>query len=209
MEDRTGFRPLEAAAGPRRRDVLLVATGAVGLLGVIGAVGRRSSWCRGLIAPSPGDFGLVQAGSLDVDISSLNPASRSWFSGGHGPSCSSAARLRCLRPGVQPAAAACIRGQLAAFHQAGIGCSGRRLHPHGLHPGIPPQPNSRSPSPAGSAATSAHAMNPSTISPDASSRTCRRSTLPVPPYGFMNERTIRIGENPPDAKFDFRSILQI
>ena len=33
--------------------------------------------------------------------------------------------------------------------------------------------------------------------------------LPVPPYHFVNETTIRIGENPPGTNFDFSSILQI
>src|SRR5262249_894843 len=33
--------------------------------------------------------------------------------------------------------------------------------------------------------------------------------LPVPPYRFVNDHTIRIGENPPRVKFHFRSILQI
>jgi ubiquinol-cytochrome c reductase iron-sulfur subunit len=33
--------------------------------------------------------------------------------------------------------------------------------------------------------------------------------LPVPPYNFVSETTIRIGENPPDSNFDFASILQI
>ena len=33
--------------------------------------------------------------------------------------------------------------------------------------------------------------------------------LPVPPYRFVNDTTIRIGENPPDVTFDFASIRQI
>jgi ubiquinol-cytochrome c reductase iron-sulfur subunit len=33
--------------------------------------------------------------------------------------------------------------------------------------------------------------------------------LPVPPYHFASATTIRIGENPPDAQFDFSSIRQI
>ena len=33
--------------------------------------------------------------------------------------------------------------------------------------------------------------------------------LPVPPYRFVNDATLRIGENPPGVKFDFSSILQI
>jgi ubiquinol-cytochrome c reductase iron-sulfur subunit len=33
--------------------------------------------------------------------------------------------------------------------------------------------------------------------------------LPVPPYTFVNNTTIRIGENPPDVKFDFSTIRQI
>ena len=33
--------------------------------------------------------------------------------------------------------------------------------------------------------------------------------LPIPPYRFVNDTTIRIGENPPDVTFDFASIRQI
>jgi ubiquinol-cytochrome c reductase iron-sulfur subunit len=33
--------------------------------------------------------------------------------------------------------------------------------------------------------------------------------LPVPPYRFVNEHTLRIGENPPDVNFDFGSIEQL
>lgn len=33
--------------------------------------------------------------------------------------------------------------------------------------------------------------------------------LPVPPYRFVNDTTVRIGENPPDVVWDFASIAQI
>jgi ubiquinol-cytochrome c reductase iron-sulfur subunit len=33
--------------------------------------------------------------------------------------------------------------------------------------------------------------------------------LPVPPYHFVNDKTLRIGENPPGQVFDFESIEQI
>jgi ubiquinol-cytochrome c reductase iron-sulfur subunit len=33
--------------------------------------------------------------------------------------------------------------------------------------------------------------------------------LPVPPYHFVSDTTVRIGENPPDSTFDFGSIEQI
>jgi ubiquinol-cytochrome c reductase iron-sulfur subunit len=33
--------------------------------------------------------------------------------------------------------------------------------------------------------------------------------LPVPPHRFVNDTTIRIGENPPDSAWDFGSIVQI
>ncbi len=33
--------------------------------------------------------------------------------------------------------------------------------------------------------------------------------LPVPPYHFADDKTLRVGENPPDANFDFNSILQV
>jgi ubiquinol-cytochrome c reductase iron-sulfur subunit len=33
--------------------------------------------------------------------------------------------------------------------------------------------------------------------------------LPVPPYRFVNDKTIRIGENPPGEKFELSSIMQL
>jgi ubiquinol-cytochrome c reductase iron-sulfur subunit len=33
--------------------------------------------------------------------------------------------------------------------------------------------------------------------------------LPVPPYRFVDDKTLRIGENPPGATFDFSSVEQI
>jgi ubiquinol-cytochrome c reductase iron-sulfur subunit len=33
--------------------------------------------------------------------------------------------------------------------------------------------------------------------------------LPVPPHQFPNDKTLRVGENPPDSSFDFNSILQV
>jgi ubiquinol-cytochrome c reductase iron-sulfur subunit len=33
--------------------------------------------------------------------------------------------------------------------------------------------------------------------------------LPVPPYRFINDTTVRIGENPPNQSYDFSSIVQI
>jgi ubiquinol-cytochrome c reductase iron-sulfur subunit len=33
--------------------------------------------------------------------------------------------------------------------------------------------------------------------------------LPVPPYRFINDTTIRVGENPPNVNFDFHAIRQI
>jgi ubiquinol-cytochrome c reductase iron-sulfur subunit len=33
--------------------------------------------------------------------------------------------------------------------------------------------------------------------------------LPVPPYRFVSDTVIRVGENPPESTFDFNSIEQI
>ncbi len=33
--------------------------------------------------------------------------------------------------------------------------------------------------------------------------------LPVPPYHFPTDKTVRVGENPPDATFDFDSVRQV
>jgi ubiquinol-cytochrome c reductase iron-sulfur subunit len=33
--------------------------------------------------------------------------------------------------------------------------------------------------------------------------------LPVPPYIFVNDKMLRIGENPPGATFDLSSVVQM
>jgi ubiquinol-cytochrome c reductase iron-sulfur subunit len=33
--------------------------------------------------------------------------------------------------------------------------------------------------------------------------------LPVPPYHFANDKTLRVGENPPGSTFDFGSVVQV
>jgi ubiquinol-cytochrome c reductase iron-sulfur subunit len=33
--------------------------------------------------------------------------------------------------------------------------------------------------------------------------------LPVPPYHFANDKTLRVGENPPGSAFDFGSVVQV
>jgi ubiquinol-cytochrome c reductase iron-sulfur subunit len=33
--------------------------------------------------------------------------------------------------------------------------------------------------------------------------------LPVPPYHFPDDKTVRVGQNPPGASFDFNSIMQV
>ena len=33
--------------------------------------------------------------------------------------------------------------------------------------------------------------------------------LPVPPYRFVNDKTLRIGENPPGATFELSSVVQM
>ena len=65
-------------------------------------------------------------------------------------------------------------------------------------------------SPTGSAAISAPATARNTMPPAAS--ICgvpAPYNLPVPPYRFVNDKTIRIGENPANSAWDFGSILQL
>jgi ubiquinol-cytochrome c reductase iron-sulfur subunit len=33
--------------------------------------------------------------------------------------------------------------------------------------------------------------------------------LPVPPYVFVNDKTLRIGDNPPGVTFDLSSVVQM
>lgn len=216
MEDRIGFRAAEAAAGPSRRDILLVATGAAGMLGVIGAVGTAVIMVPRLDRTSPGEFGLVGPTRSTWTYRRSNPASRSSLSGGHGPSWSSAARLRCLRPCRTrsssrnwPTRSPSSRSSLHTRSIGSVPSSRNWLFWSAFAPTWAASRHSilnqtpRSPSPTGSAATSAPCHGSKY---DLAGRVFKDVpalyNFPVPPYRFMNERTIRIGENPPDAKLN-------
>jgi ubiquinol-cytochrome c reductase iron-sulfur subunit len=223
MQDRTGFPPAEAAADPHRRDVLLVATGAVGMLGVIGAVGTAVIIVPRLDRTSPGDFGLVQADALDLDISSLEPGQQIMVFWRTWPVLVVRRTLQAIATLQDPVLVAQLADPESKQPQQPPYAVNwqRSIKPEfavlvgvcthmGCIPAFHPQPNAKEPEPdwLGGYLCPCHGSKY-----DLAGRVFKGVpapyNLPVPPYRFVNERTIRIGENPPDVKFDFRSILQI
>jgi ubiquinol-cytochrome c reductase iron-sulfur subunit len=212
-----------SGAGPTRRDVLRVATGTAGAVGVIGAVGAAAFMVPWLDQMGPDASALVRADAVDVDVSPLQPGQqilvfwRSWpvFVARRTPQ--ALAMLQDLA----------LVGQLEDpeskhLQQPPYADNWRRsVKPEfavlvavcthmGCTPQFYPQPSPREPEPdwLGGYLCPCHGSKY-----DLAGRVFKGVpapyNLPVPPHRFINDRTIRIGENPPNVKFNFNSILQI
>jgi ubiquinol-cytochrome c reductase iron-sulfur subunit len=206
-----------------RRDVLRIATGAAGAVGVIGAVGTAAVMVPRLDQMAPDAVGLVKAEVVDVDLSPLQPGQqimvfwRSW------PVFVARRTPQALATLQDPA----LVGQLAdpesaQLQQPPYAVNWRRsVEPEfavlvgvcthmGCLPTIHPQPSAREPEPdwVGGYLCPCHGSKY-----DLAGRVFKGVpapyNLPVPPHRFVNDWTIRIGENPPNVKFEFASIVQI
>jgi ubiquinol-cytochrome c reductase iron-sulfur subunit len=212
-----------AEIATKRRDLLRVATGLAGMAGVIAAVGGAA-----LIVPwvenAATDTGIVpEPDAVEVDLSPIEPGQqvlvfwRSW------PVFVIRRTAQALAALQQPA----LLAQLAdpeskELQQPAYAANWQRsIKPEfavligicthmGCMPQFYPQPNSREPEPdwLGGYLCPCHGSKY-----DLAGRVFKDVpapyNLPVPPHRFVNDHTIRIGENPPNAKFDFGSILQI
>jgi ubiquinol-cytochrome c reductase iron-sulfur subunit len=210
-------------AGASRRDILRVATGAAGAAGVMGAVGATGYLVLQHDQANPDATEPARGESVDVDIAPLAPGQqimvfwRSW------PVLIVRRTPQMVTMLQQPM----LLRQLAdpeskEVQQPPYASNwGRSLKPElgvfigicthmGCTPQFHPDPNPREPEPdwLGGYLCPCHASKY-----DLAGRVFKDVpapyNLPVPPYRFLNDRLLRIGENPANSKFDFGSILQI
>ncbi len=210
-------------AEPARRDFLRIAAGTAGIVGVIGAVGGAMVLVPRFEKTGPDSWGRVQPDSVDVDLSPLEPGQqimvfwRSWpvFIVRRTPQ----ALATLQDPGLL---AQLADPQSKELQQPPYAVNWRRsVKPEfavlvgicthmGCTPQFHPQPSPHEPEPdwLGGYLCPCHGSKY-----DLAGRVFKivpaPYNLPVPPHHFVNDRTIRIGENPPNVKFDFGSILQI
>ena len=209
--------PKQPAPQPTRRDFLYVATA------VVGAVGAAATLVP-LIDQMEPDRATIAAGApIDVDIGKVAPGqqiqvfwrSKPIFIINRTPAilkspAGAATGGPTARPEFRGAAAAALCQELAPLGQAGICRAGRHLHPSRLHPDVLPNPNPATPAAdwQGGYFCPCHGSKY-----DLAGRVFKGVpapyNLPVPPYHFVNDKTLRIGENPPNVNFDFGSIVQL
>jgi ubiquinol-cytochrome c reductase iron-sulfur subunit len=210
-------------AKPTRRDVLRVATGAVGAAAVIGAVGAAAYMVPLLDQIDPDAATPPAAGTFDVDLSPLQPGQqimvfwRSWpiFVVHRTPQ--AVAMLR--NPGLldqladprseqlqQPPYAKNAQRSVKAEFAVLVGICTHM----GCTPQFYPQPHASEPAAdwLGGYLCPCHGSKY-----DLAGRVFKDFpapyNLPVPPHRFIGDKMVRIGDNPPNVKFDFNSILQI
>jgi ubiquinol-cytochrome c reductase iron-sulfur subunit len=211
------------AANATRRDVLRIAAGAGGAVGVVGAVGAAAYMVSRLDEAEPQPSDLARADAIDLDLSPLQPGQQIMVFWGMWPvfvirrtpqslaTLHSAALVDQLtdpdsKQLQQPPYAAnpqrSVRPEFAVL--VGI-CTHM-----GCIPQFRPEPSASDPEPdwLGGYLCPCHGSKY-----DLAGRVFKGVpapyNLPVPPHRFVNDRTLRIGENPPNVKFDFNSILQI
>ena len=210
---------IEHPEEPSRRDFLYIATGAVG------AVGAAATLVPLVDQMNPDASTLAAGGPVDVDVSKiaegvadrhlLAASGRSSFSIARKPTLDTLQSSQDVSllsdPNSDVASAAALRRQLAPLGQAGVRRAGRHLHPSRLHSAVlserraRPQPVANWP---GGYFCPCHGSKY-----DAAGRVFSGVpapyNLPVPPYRFLNDTTVRVGENPSDSTWNFDSIKQL
>jgi ubiquinol-cytochrome c reductase iron-sulfur subunit len=216
--------PLNApGAGRSRRDVLRVATGLAGVTGVIGAVAGAALLVPHLDALRPEASDLNRVAPVDVDLSPLQPGQQIsvfWR----------ALPIYVVRR--TPQALAMLQNPVLLEQLSDPDSRQRQQPPYAVngprsakaefavlvaictHMGCPPQfypqPSAREPEPdwLGGYLCPCHGSKY-----DLAGRVFKDVpapyNLPVPPHRFINDRLLRIGENPPNVAFDFDTILQL
>ena len=206
-----------------RRDVLRVASGAAGAISVVGAVGGAVFMVPRLDRARQDTTGLVTNHLVDVDLAPLQPGQqimvywRAWPILVVRRSAQALAMLQDTRLTTQLADPDSKERQ-----QPSYAVNWRRsTHPEiavlvgvcthmGCTPQFHPLPDAKLPEPdwLGGYLCQCHGSKY-----DLAGRVFKDVpapyNLPVPPHRFINERTLRIGENPSGVAFDFNTIMQI
>lgn len=223
MDERTGAGAAAIRQGRSRRDVLRVASAAAGAVGVIGAVGAAAVLVPRFNDAAPDTSELARADAVDVDLSPIESGQqvtvfwRTWpvMIVHRTPQMLATLQARALldqladpesRQLQQPPYASNVLRSVKPEFAVLIGVCTHM----GCTPQFFPQENAQEPEPdwLGGYLCPCHASKY-----DLAGRVFKDVpapyNLPVPPHRFVNDRMLRIGENPPNVKFDFGAILQI
>ena len=213
----------EAEVKSTRRDVLRVATGIAGAVGVIAAVGTAAVIVPQLDRTDTDPNVPIQPDAVDVDLAPLEPGQqimmvwRSWpvFVVRRTPQALAMLQAPSLLTQLsdpdskamqQPPYADNWRRSVKPEFAVLVGVCTHM----GCLPQFYPQPSASDPEPdwIGGYFCPCHGSKY-----DLAGRVFKDVpapyNLPVPPHRYLDDRTIRIGENPPNVKFDFATILQI
>jgi ubiquinol-cytochrome c reductase iron-sulfur subunit len=214
---------MQTKAKLTRRDVLRVATGAAGAAAVVGAVGA-AAYMVPLLDQLDSDAAMpAVAGSVDVDLAPLQAGQqimvfwRSWpiFVVHRTPQAVAMLRNPDLLGQLadpesdqlqQPAYAKNRQRSVKPEFAVLVGICTHM----GCTPQFYPQPDASAPAAdwLGGYLCLCHGSKY-----DLAGRVFKDFpapyNLPVPPHRFIGDKSVRIGENPPNVKFDFNAILQI
>ncbi len=208
---------IEHPEAPSRRDFLYIATGTVAAVGAVAALVP-------LVAQmNPDASTLAAGGPVDLDVSKSSRASRSWSAGANVRSSCSTARQRQFKTLQDPK----LTSQLSdpnsqQMQQAPYATNWHRsIKPEygilvgicthlGCIPMFYPQPSASTPV-AGWLGGYFCPCHGSKYDPAGRvySGVPAPYNLPVPPYTFVSDTTIRVGENPSGSAWDFGSIRQL
>ena len=212
----SGTSAIEHPEAPSRRDFLYIRPPPSARWA------RRPPWCRWSDQMNPDASTLAAGGPVDVDVSKIAEGSQIvvrwrerpiWIDHRANSPCrrcrARRTPRRCPTPMREPSAAA-LRGQLAPLAQARVRRTGRHLHTPGLHSAVLPGPERDF---AGGQLDRRIFLPRHPSKYDAAGRVYSGVpapyNLPAPPHRYLNDTTIRIGENPANSTWDFNSILQL
>ena len=209
--------PAPAAAEPTRRDFLYIATAAVG------GIGAAATLWPLVDQMNPDAATEAAAGPVDVDVSQLQPGQQIvvlWSSRPvfvvHRPQ----EALDALRT---PAHLALLSDPNSTARQQPDYATNwsRSIKPEflalvgvcthlGCVPTYTPKPDAHDPAPEWPGGYFCHCHGSKY---DLAGRVFlgvpAPYNLPVPPYHFPDDKTLRVGENPPGSNFDFGSVVQV
>jgi ubiquinol-cytochrome c reductase iron-sulfur subunit len=221
MQGQSDQHAVATEAKPTRRDVLRVATGVAGAAAVVGAVGAAAYMVPLLDQPDAAT--PPPAGTVDVDLSPLQAGQqimvfwRSWPIFVVHRTAQAVTMLRnpdLLGQLADPESDQLQQPPYAKNRQRSVKAEFAVLVGICTHMGCTPQfyPQPHASEPAadwlGGYLCPCHGSKY-----DLAGRVFKDFpapyNLPVPPHHFVGDKIIRIGENPPNVKFDFNAILQI
>ena len=205
------------AAMPTKRDFLFLATGSVAAVGVVATV-----WPF-LDQMNPDAATIAAAGPVDIDISQLQPGQRIVTLWAARPVFVVRRSEEALKELKNPKLLGELRDPNSDANQQPSYAANwsRSIKPDilvlvgicthlGCVPLFNPQPDASNPAPdwPGGFFCPCHGSKYD-LAGRVFSGVPAPYNLPVPPYHYSNDTTLRVGQNPPNQNFDFNSILQV